>query len=57
MAQNKKRNIEKKNKPKTTKNPANTIWGKIIIWTLAIAMIAGTVGSLIYGIIQIFKQI
>lgn len=37
-------------------NPAHTLFGKIMIWVLAILMFAGILASFIYGLIQIFNQ-
>ena len=38
------------------KNPAHTLFGKIMIWVLAVLMFAGVLASFIYGLIQIFNQ-
>ena len=38
------------------KNPAHTLFGKILIWILAILMFAGVVAGFVYGLIQIINQ-
>ena len=38
------------------KNPAHTLFGKIMIWILAILMFAGVVAGFVYGLIQIINQ-
>lgn len=40
--------VEKKAKEKTFRNPANSIWGKVIIAILALAMCFGGLITLIY---------
>jgi hypothetical protein len=42
----------KKKESKEFKNPAKTVWGKVIITTLAILMAASGLITLIYFIIQ-----
>ena len=42
----------KKNENKPYKNPAKTVWGKIIITVLAILMAASGLITLIYFLIQ-----
>lgn len=48
----KPKTVEKEKKEKTFKNPANSIWGRIIIGILALAMCFGGLITLIYLIIQ-----
>ena len=45
------KNNKKENK-RPFKNPASTIWGKVFIWVLAVAMACGGIFSLVYLIIQ-----
>jgi len=37
------------------KNPANTLFGKILIWILAILMVAGILVSFVFLLINMFK--
>lgn len=37
-------------------NPAHTLFGKIMIWVLAVLMFAAVLVSFIFGLIQIFNQ-
>lgn len=55
-----KKNLAKKQSAKKTetkskdyRNPAETIWGKIIIWTLLVGMVGGVVFGLILALINI----
>ena len=45
------KNNKKENK-RPFKNPASTVWGKIFIWVLAVAMACGGIFSLVYLMIQ-----
>ena len=47
----------KQNDTKPFKNPAKTVWGKVIIATLAILMAASGLITLIYFIIQGAQQV
>ena len=51
MAKNNKEN------KRPFKNPANTIWGKVFIWILALAMALGGIFSLVYLMIQGFTGV
>ena len=37
------------------KNPATTIWGKVIIWILLFAMVGGVLFGLVTVIIELFN--
>lgn len=50
------KNNKKENK-RPFKNPASTLWGKIFIWVLAVAMACGGIFSLVYLIIQSVNNI
>lgn len=56
VVKNTKKPVKKaKKKDKAKKpyvNPYKTTWGQILIWILCIAMVAGSIGTLIYLIIQ-----
>lgn len=52
MAKNIKNNKNEKKQEKKFVNPASTVWGKILISFLAVAMALGSLISLIYLIIQ-----
>lgn len=59
MAKQRKQNkqtVNKQNKIiENYRNPVQTLWGKIIIWTLLVAMVLGTVIGLIIAIIEMSK--
>lgn len=40
-------------KSRDYRNPAETIWGKIIIWTLLLGMVGGVVFGLIVALLSI----
>lgn len=58
MAKKNKKNDDKKNNNKNIdegivpvlNNPSETIWGKVVIWIILIAMIAGALAALLYYI-------
>lgn len=54
MSKNNNNYVSKKNeaKTKTYKNPTKTVWGKIIIWILAILTATSGLISLVYLIWQ-----
>ncbi len=56
VVKNTKKPVKKaKKKDKAKKpyvNPYKTTWGQILIWILCIAMVAGSIGTLIYLMIQ-----
>ncbi len=57
VVKNTKKPVKKAKKQKKDKakkpyvNPYKTTWGQILIWILCIAMVAGSIGTLIYLIV------
>ncbi|MGM9972145.1 MAG: hypothetical protein ACI35W_07030 [Anaeroplasmataceae bacterium] len=56
MAQNKKR-VKKEENKKAYKNPISSIWGKILIVVLSLAMVGGILFGLISAIISNFGNV
>lgn len=56
LAQNKKR-VKKEENKKTYKNPISSIWGKILIVVLSLAMVGGILFGLISAIISNFGNV
>ncbi|MCR5705429.1 MAG: hypothetical protein K6G48_01315 [Acholeplasmatales bacterium] len=48
---------KKENKGKVYHNPLQTVWGKILIWTLSLAMVLGILIALIWNIVENFGQV
>lgn len=50
----KKNQIQEKNENngKVYHNPLKTIWGKVLIWTLSLAMVLGIIIALIWNIVE-----
>ena len=48
---------KKENKGKVYHNPLQTLWGKILIWTLCLAMVLGIVIALIWNIVDNFGNV
>ena len=48
---------KKENKGKVYYNPLQTLWGKILIWTLCLAMVLGIVIALIWNIVDNFGNV
>lgn len=50
----KNRNRKKVEQKRTYQKPTETIWGRLIVWFLIIAMLGGIVFGLVAAIIQLF---
>ena len=45
------------NNKKSYSNPIKTVWGKVIIIVISVAMVAGILASLIYLMVQNFGNV
>jgi uncharacterized protein (DUF2062 family) len=52
--------LDKKNNNKDAKiyrSPLKTLWGKILIWALCLAMVLGIVVALIWNLVKMYQGV
>jgi len=53
LSRNKKRRNKDVKETKSYQNPANTLWGKIVIWAILIAMVGAVILGLVLALINL----
>lgn len=53
MSRNKNKRKKELKETKSYQNPANTLWGKIVIWSILIAMVGAVILGLVIALINL----